>query len=66
MSGEFSPVEDAIKEYLDDYELYDGEICHVPNEIESLLISDAVHGLIEDGAFVAAYGEWLNGRGVEL
>jgi hypothetical protein len=38
----------------------------VPNEIESLLISDAVHGLIEDGAFVAAYGEWLNGRGVEL
>jgi hypothetical protein len=59
IKGSWEPVQEAIKDYLSDYELYDGEICHVPNEIESLLIHDAIAGLLEDENFQKEFVKWL-------
>jgi hypothetical protein len=53
------PVQEAIKDYLDGYALDDGEVYHEPNEIESLLIHDAIAGLLGDDKFKAEYQTWL-------
>jgi len=44
--------------YLEEYALDDGEIYHEPSELESLLIHDAVHGLIDETPFLDALTDW--------
>lgn len=59
--GSWIPVQTAIDDYLSGYECDDGEsICHAPNELESLLIYDAVAGLLGDEKFSEEYGKWLS------
>jgi hypothetical protein len=48
-----------VNDYLDDYELDDGEHCpYRPNEAESNLIHDAVCGLLSDDEFVSTFNAW--------
>lgn len=51
--------EKVVSEYINDYELDDGEHCpYAPNEAESALIADAIHGLLVDDEFVATFNAW--------
>lgn len=51
-------VEARIKEYVDEYEFDDGESSHMPTELESFLIYDAIHGLLGDDEFIAKFTAW--------
>lgn len=58
--GSWVPVQEAIDEYLSEYELDDGmENYYVPSEDEAFLISDAVQGLVGNEKFKKAYETWL-------
>jgi len=52
-------MEEHLNNYLFDYEFDDGDGgCHMPTEIEALLIDDAVHGLLADKGFMDALVAW--------
>ena len=50
---DWKAIESAVEDYVDGYELRDDPACHTPNEMERLLISDAIHGLLADDEFMA-------------
>jgi hypothetical protein len=51
-------LDSFINEFLDEYELYDGEVSHTPSDLESLLIADAVAGLHSQDEFVQLWADW--------
>jgi hypothetical protein len=50
----------VVNEYLDDYEMDDGENSspYVPSEHEAFLICDAVQGLLAHDEFVSTFNAW--------
>lgn len=56
LSVNLGALEKAVNEYVENYEMTDGEVSHIPDENERALILDAIHGLLVDEAFDAAFG----------
>lgn len=49
----------VLQNYLDDYQFDDGESAtHSPGEFESMLICDAVHGLLANEEFLRTFDDW--------
>lgn len=51
---DWQPVQTAIYDYLEGYELRLDDGCHTPTEFERFLLVDAVAGLMEDDEFIGA------------
>jgi hypothetical protein len=52
-------VQEAINNYVNDYEYDDGDSHHCPTAVESLLIHDALSGLLTDEKFAEEFTKWL-------
>jgi hypothetical protein len=51
-------LERYVSEWIDGYELDDGEVSHSPSELEQLLILDAFNGLTGDEEYQRLYAAW--------
>jgi hypothetical protein len=48
-----------VKQWIEEYEYDDGESgCHMPNELEQMLIFDAFYGLTADEDYVRLHDAW--------
>ncbi len=52
--SDWQPVQTAIYDYLEGYELRLDEGCYTPQEFERFLLVDAIAGLMEDDEFIDA------------
>lgn len=50
--------QEIINDFIYDYELDADEGCYTPNEQERMLITDAIHGLLDDERFIKTFIEW--------
>lgn len=59
-------LERFLDDYIECYELDDGESHHEPTEHERFLIADAINGLIADDDFLSSADGGVGGRSEDL